>query len=225
MASKNQTAIIGIIAVICVLAAGMFLKQRMDSGEQKKQQIAVEQRKEDFRAEMEEARKEREARIAKRREERKNAPPFRPDTTREIVFGNMDDGKDYPMSSFKGKLLVVNLWGMWCKPCIKELPRFMEAQKFFTGAPVTFVAVSMDNTGQAPLRAFLKRNKIQLTPLYMDTQRSIRHRENMMALPVTWIIGPDGKLLRRIEQPADWSSKESQQFILFYLKQTGLLKK
>ena len=225
MASKNRTVIIGIIAVICVLAAGLFLKQRMDSGEQRQQQIAVEKRTKEFRAEAEKARKEQEERAEKRREELKNRPPFRPDTTREIVFGNMDDGKAYALSSFKGKLLVVNLWGMWCKPCIRELPRFVAAQKFFQGAPVAFVAVSMDNTGQAPVRRFLKRHNIELTPLYMDTQRSIRHRENMMALPVTWIIGPDGKLLRRVEQPADWGSKESQQFILFYLKQTGLLKK
>lgn len=224
MASKNRTVVIGIIAVICVLAAGLFLKQYMDTAAQKKQQIATEKRAAEWQAEIDRMAKEREERIKKRREEYANRPEFRPDTKSEIVFGNMDDGAEYPLSSFKGKLLIVNLWGMWCKPCIRELPRFMAAQKFFEGAPVAFVAVSMDNTGQAAVRSFLKRNNINLAPLYMDTHRSIRHRENMMALPVTWIIGPDGKLLRRIEQPADWSSKESQQFILFYLKQTGLLK-
>lgn len=225
MASKNRIVVIGVIAVICVLAAGLFIKQRMDAGEQRKQQIAAEKRAAEWQADMDRLSKEREERIKKRREEQKNRPPFRPDTKSEIVFGNMDDGKEYPLSSFKGKLLIVNLWGMWCKPCIRELPRFMAAQKFFEGAPVAFVAVSMDNAGQSTVRTFLKRNNINLAPLYMDTQRSIRHRENMMALPVTWIIGPDGKLLRRVEQPADWSSKESQQFILFYLKQAGLLKK
>ena len=225
MASKNRTVIIGVIAVICVLAAGLLLKNHMDSREQRKQQIAAEKRAAEWQAEAERVRKEQEALAAKRREERKNRPPFRPDTKNEIFFGNMDDGQEYPLSSFKGKLLIVNLWGMWCKPCVRELPRFMAAQKFFEGAPVAFVAVSMDNTGQAAVRAFLKRNNIELKPLYMDTRRSIRHRENMRALPVTWVIGPDGKLLRRIEQPADWSSRETQQFILFYLKQTGLLEK
>jgi len=224
MASKNRIVIIGVIAVICVLAAGIFIKQRMEAGEQRQQQLAAEKLAAEWEAKAASIREEREARAAERREELKNRPAFRPDTKSEIIFGNLDDGKDYPLSSFRGKLLIVNLWGMWCKPCLQELPRFMEAKKYFKGAPIAFVSVSMDNTGQASIRAFLERNKLEITPLYTDSQRSIRHRENMMTLPVTWIIGPDGKLLRRIQSPSDWSSKESKKFVLFYLKQTGLIK-
>ncbi len=41
-----------------------------------------------------------------------------------------------------GKLKVINFWATWCKPCIKELPYFVEAQKEFT--EVEFIYISLD---------------------------------------------------------------------------------
>ena len=42
------------------------------------------------------------------------------------------DGKPLPMSSFKGKRLLLNFWATWCPPCVEELPlldAFYQAQK------------------------------------------------------------------------------------------------
>lgn len=40
------------------------------------------------------------------------------------------------------KLLVINFWATWCRPCVKELPYFVNAQNQFTN--VEFVYMSID---------------------------------------------------------------------------------
>ena len=34
------------------------------------------------------------------------------------------DGKDISLASYRGKVVLLNFWGTWCKPCLKELPEF-----------------------------------------------------------------------------------------------------
>ncbi len=33
------------------------------------------------------------------------------------------DGNDVSLSDFKGKVVYMDLWGSWCKPCLKEMPK------------------------------------------------------------------------------------------------------
>jgi thiol-disulfide isomerase/thioredoxin len=41
-------------------------------------------------------------------------------------------------------LYVINFWATWCKPCIEELPAFVEAEKNLKNEKVSFIYISMD---------------------------------------------------------------------------------
>src|SRR5437763_5803018 len=53
-------------------------------------------------------------------------------------------GKSVPLSSFKGKPLVLDLWATKCGGCIKEIPSFIEIHHAYANRGLAVVGISMD---------------------------------------------------------------------------------
>lgn len=51
--------------------------------------------------------------------------------------------------SFKGRVLVVNFWGTWCKPCLKELPEFDQIYRRYRKHGMTLLAIATDEDAEA----------------------------------------------------------------------------
>lgn len=57
-----------------------------------------------------------------------------------------DLGKNYSVSDFKGKVVVIDVWGTWCSWCIKKMPLFLEvAQRYKDNDEVVFASISIDS--------------------------------------------------------------------------------
>jgi thiol-disulfide isomerase/thioredoxin len=51
--------------------------------------------------------------------------------------------------TFRGRVLVVNFWGTWCKPCLKELPEFDQLYRRYRKHGMTLLAIATDEDAQA----------------------------------------------------------------------------
>lgn len=70
-----------------------------------------------------------------------------------------------------GKLYVVNFWATWCKPCIEELPGFMNVNNQFKNNPdFKMILVSMDNKRQldTKVKKFIEKNNIDADVYLLD---------------------------------------------------------
>jgi len=54
------------------------------------------------------------------------------------------DGHTEKLSGLRGRVVVVNFWATWCAPCQEELPRLAKLASDYSGKPVSFVLVSID---------------------------------------------------------------------------------
>jgi len=137
---------------------------------------------------------------------------------RDKTFQN-SERKEIDLHAFDGGLTLVNFWATWCPPCLKELPGMDRLQTELDDAGLSVVAISLDRGGLKKAGGFWKRAKIQMD-LYADPDKDLAMQMGVIGLPVTAILGPDGREIGRLIGEAEWDSEEAQKMLRFLIDAT-----
>ncbi len=73
-------------------------------------------------------------------------------------------------------LYVVNFWATWCKPCIEELPGFMDVNAYYRDHPkFKMILISFDNKRllDTKVKRFVEKNNIEADVYLLDDDRNI----------------------------------------------------
>jgi thiol-disulfide isomerase/thioredoxin len=120
------------------------------------------------------------------------------------LSGKTIDGKTLDTADYKGKVLVVNVWGSWCSPCRAEADNLVQVAKATAGKGVQFVGLNTRDTSTEPAVAFEKKYAVPYPSLYDPTGRlMLRFKKgtlNPQAIPSTIVIDRDGKIAARALQ-------------------------
>jgi peroxiredoxin len=121
------------------------------------------------------------------------------------LSGKTIDGKQLSTAEYKGKILVVNVWGSWCGPCRLEAKNFEKVYTDLKGQGVQFVGINTRDTSTTPALAFEEEHGITYPSLYDPTGKlMLRFKKgtlNPQLIPSTLIIDRDGKIAARALQP------------------------
>ena len=111
-------------------------------------------------------------------------------------------GQPRSLKEFTGKVLLVNFWASWCRPCIEEMPSIQRLAAAMTGAPFAIVGV---NVGEAErrVRASVKRLGIEL-PVLLDTDSSVFKGWGADVLPTTYVLDGGGRVRYMGRGPVEW---------------------
>ena len=102
------------------------------------------------------------------------------------------------LSDLRGKIVVVNIWASWCKPCEQEAPDLEKAWQFYKDkGDVVFIGVDYVDT-PAGANEYLKKFKITFpnAPDLKSNISSILNRQ--MGVPETYFIDREG-ILRNVK--------------------------
>lgn len=107
------------------------------------------------------------------------------------------DGKSVKLSDLRGKAVVLNFWATWCAPCKIEIPWFVDLQKQYGPQGLQIVGVNMDdNPTMEAIGKFAREQNIDYTVL-LGTDKVADEYGGVEALPTTFYIGRDGKIVSR----------------------------
>lgn len=117
------------------------------------------------------------------------------------------------LSAFRGRVMVLNVWAMWCQPCRTELPTIAALDAAY-GDEVAVIAVNVDRTPEEleAGRAFLADH----APLafYSDPTFELPFRlPGRGAMPQTLLIDRQGRIRAWLAGEADWNSPEARALV------------
>lgn len=120
-------------------------------------------------------------------------------------FTLTDSQRTVTLSQLRGKPVVLNFWATWCPPCIEEMPSLVQLQKQL-GDKVTVLAVSEDADDGA-YKQFVHDHNVDLLTV-RDAERKTNEVYGTFKFPETFVIGRDGKIVRKFIGATDWTSPD-----------------
>ena len=125
---------------------------------------------------------------------------------------------DVRLSDFRGKVVFLNFWATWCKPCREEMPSMEVLYRNFKQDGLVVLAVSIDRvTTKQEIPPFVK--SLSLTfPVLIDSWGQTDKRYKLMGVPETYIIDQQGILREKVIGPRDWTRLDNLEMVTALLK-------
>jgi len=114
-------------------------------------------------------------------------------------------GEAFSIGEARGKVIVLNVWATWCKPCLKEMPA-LERLHQKLGSRLQVVGVSTDVI-QEDVAGFVKELGVSF-PIIHDPKRRIDELYLVQGLPTTFVIDKNGRIDRKVLGAQEWDDAE-----------------
>jgi thiol-disulfide isomerase/thioredoxin len=106
------------------------------------------------------------------------------------------NGKKRKFSEFRGKYVLLDIWGIWCPACRDELPYLREAQKRFQSRNFEILGLNTDEQPVGAIKKVLEQNSILWTQASFESIVELVGKKMMIhTFPTTMLISPEGKII------------------------------
>ncbi len=99
----------------------------------------------------------------------------------------------------RNRVVLLNFWATWCGPCRREIPDLIELHRELPPDRFLLLGVSLDQgaNAQEKVRAFLESRNVPYLNVLGDVRLADAYG-NIMAIPTTFIIDANGRIVERI---------------------------
>lgn len=117
------------------------------------------------------------------------------------------------LEAYRGQIVVLNFWAVWCAPCREEMPTLSALEAEFGGEDFAVVTLATGPNAAPAVARFFGEIGVENLPLYRDPRSVLARGAGVFGLPVTLILDREGRELARLVGPADWHSREAREIV------------
>lgn len=135
--------------------------------------------------------------------QRQLAPGFQlPDLAAETVS----------LDSYGGQVMLVHFWATFCAPCIKEMPELEALWLDYREQGLVVIGIAADRGNAGVVRGYVEKAGVSF-PVLLDQAGKVRNLYEVVGLPMSYLIGRDGRFSARAIGSRDWNSEAGRAVI------------
>lgn len=110
------------------------------------------------------------------------------------------EGDTASLADYRGRVVLLNLWGTWCHPCLREIPDLVELQEKIEDRGGTVVGLAVDSGSPEKIRTFARRHGMNY-PIWWSSGRDLTGHYRVMGYPTTYLVDRQGVIRERYRGP------------------------
>jgi thiol-disulfide isomerase/thioredoxin len=118
---------------------------------------------------------------------------------RAFTLQNLD-GQNVTLSSYRGKIVMINFWAVWCQPCVEELPAINAVSKEWANTGVVVLPIASNGRGETVtlVEQYINNNNYNFPQILFDANGQAESLYGVVSLPTTFFINADG-VIKKIQ--------------------------
>jgi len=105
------------------------------------------------------------------------------------------NGRTFKSSRLQGSVVLLDLWATWCEPCLADIPMLNRLHEKFGSRGLRVVGIAVESGWAKDIKPHVAKLVIKY-PVVVGTGRIVEQYE-MIGFPTTYLIGRDGKLVKK----------------------------
>ena len=118
------------------------------------------------------------------------------DRAPDVSFATLENDRNESLAAYRGQVVVLNLWAVWCSPCIVEIPHLVRLQPELEAVDATVIGLAVDSGSADAIRRFWT-HRLEIEPVYPLWKTTVDKAGEVFGArtyPTTLIIDREGRI-------------------------------
>jgi peroxiredoxin/YHS domain-containing protein len=123
-------------------------------------------------------------------------PPVLPRPAPGFAIKNLT-GETVALENYRGKVVLLDFWATWCKPCVKSMPALQKLHDRFATKNFSVLGISIDENAKKVVAPFLKKHKITYPILFDAEENSAWEAYKVKVIPMMFLVDSQSQIVQQ----------------------------